>query len=108
MDWLIQCSDDPAAPVLAFRTRCRPDQPLALLFSAERIPDHRAFYLQHEGSVSGGRGTVHRMAAGSISELVLTPHSLTLDVDFGQGAARLEGAERSGGVWVFERGQARR
>jgi hypothetical protein len=31
---------------------------------AERLPDHRPLYLNYEGEVSGGRGTVTRMDAG--------------------------------------------
>lgn len=31
---------------------------------AERLPDHRAVYLQQEGPIGGGRGTVERWAEG--------------------------------------------
>jgi hypothetical protein len=31
---------------------------------AERLPDHRALYLTYEGAMSGGRGTVRRVATG--------------------------------------------
>jgi hypothetical protein len=30
-----------------------------------RLPDHRNAYLEYEGPVSGGRGTVRRVAAGA-------------------------------------------
>jgi hypothetical protein len=32
---------------------------------AEAAPDHRPFYLDYEGPVSGGRGTVSRIDAGT-------------------------------------------
>ena len=35
--------------------------------SAEQLPDHRLAYLDYEGEVSGGRGTVMRLDRGSYS-----------------------------------------
>lgn len=32
---------------------------------AERLPDHRIDYLEYEGEVSGGRGRVNRIVAGT-------------------------------------------
>jgi hypothetical protein len=32
----------------------------------ERLPDHRRLYLTYEGPVSGGRGLVKRVAAGTV------------------------------------------
>jgi hypothetical protein len=32
--------------------------------TAERLPDHRLAYLDFEGPIAGGRGTVRRVAAG--------------------------------------------
>jgi len=34
-----------------------------------RLPDHRTAYLEYEGPISGGRGSVKRIAAGSILKL---------------------------------------
>lgn len=48
-------------------------------FLAERLPDHRAFYLDHEGPVSEGRGTVTRVAVGSGAVLRETPDELLLE-----------------------------
>ncbi len=33
--------------------------------AAERMADHRAIYMTYEGAISGGRGEVKRVAAGS-------------------------------------------
>lgn len=43
------------------------------LVPAEALPDHRARYLDYEGVVSGGRGTVTQVAGGAIHWLELTP-----------------------------------
>lgn len=32
---------------------------------AERVADHRLYYLGYEGPISGGRGTVNRIASGT-------------------------------------------
>ena len=41
------------------------DQSLPLECSADRLPNHRAAYLEYEGPVSGDRGNVQRVANGS-------------------------------------------
>lgn len=102
-DWLLQSSPDPQALVTTFRTRSRPDSPSTLVFTAERISDHRAFYLDHEGKVPGGRGTVRRLAEGRIVDWILEPHRAFLAVEFERGLCKFQGALRAGGCWVFER-----
>lgn len=39
---------------------------------AQRIPDHRALYLEFEGDITGGRGRVTRLAAGACERLDLS------------------------------------
>lgn len=60
-DWMLE-----AGGVLAtWRVPVAPaDVPLGGA-PAERIGDHRLAYLSHEGVVSGGRGTVRRVEAGT-------------------------------------------
>jgi hypothetical protein len=41
--------------------------------NATRIGDHRLAYLEYEGLVSGGRGSVRRIDAGTYAELELGP-----------------------------------
>lgn len=65
LDWLLQPGDDPAAPLISFRTSHRPDDPSIDRFTAERIRDHRPVYLEYEGPVPGGRGCVQRLAGGA-------------------------------------------
>src|SRR5262245_46548016 len=55
---------------------------------AERLPDHRRAYLDYEGPVSGGRGTVKRWDAGAVA-LTSTSDELRL---------RLEGQRLAGAV----------
>ncbi|HRJ49368.1 MAG: hypothetical protein KF787_00075 [Phycisphaeraceae bacterium] len=101
-DWLVQTSDRPEAPVLAFRLRTRVDRPGLVLFSAERLPDHRAFYLDHAGPVSGGRGTVTPIARGVLLDFEDRGGRIKLRVDFGGGERRYRGVSASGGMWIFE------
>ena len=64
-DWMIQSpGSQPDARLVSFRVSFRPDDPSITAFAAERIGDHRAEYLSFEGAVSGGRGTVRRVAEG--------------------------------------------
>jgi hypothetical protein len=37
---------------------------------ARALPDHRRIYLEYEGEISGQRGTVRRVAAGSYMALI--------------------------------------
>ncbi|GMV27285.1 MAG: hypothetical protein AMXMBFR58_33160 [Phycisphaerae bacterium] len=103
LDWLIQTSTDPESRVMAFRVAARPDMASLLVFSAERIGDHRAFYLDHEGEVTGGRGHVSRVARGVVSMVKVGSGKIELEADFGRGPEHLTGLETAGGVWVFER-----
>lgn len=41
----------------------QPTQPFSV--SAKRLPDHRLAYLDYEGDISGGRGTVKRIDTGT-------------------------------------------
>jgi len=46
---------------------------------AERIGDHRPLYLTYEGPVSGGRGRVRRLDAGSADVVVLDGPRLVVE-----------------------------
>lgn len=58
-DWMLQCA---SGMLVTWRVAERPD--VVLRLRGERLKDHRAVYLDHEGEVSGGRGVVRRVAAG--------------------------------------------
>jgi hypothetical protein len=65
-DWLI--APNAKSPLLTFRS----DRPLHALAPGESTPverlnDHRRVYLTYEGPISGGRGTVRRVAGGEVT-----------------------------------------
>jgi hypothetical protein len=85
-----------AGPVLrAWRLLCEPARGAEV--PAERNADHRPLYLEHEGPVSGGRGTVRRWDAGTFDWLADGPDRVE---------AELRGAKLSGRC-VFEGGRWR-
>jgi hypothetical protein len=63
-------------------------------FEAVRIADHRYRYLDYEGEVSGGRGTVLRIASGRVRILESSPMHFQAEANFA-GFLLLEG-ERLG------------
>jgi hypothetical protein len=63
--------------------------------------DHRLHYLNYEGPVSGGRGSVHRWDAGSFSWQTDTPERIVVHLQGAHvhGVAELERADD--GRWTF-------
>jgi hypothetical protein len=47
---------------------------------AERLADHRIAYLNYEGEISGGRGSVRRIDHGEYTLLEESPDRLVIDV----------------------------
>ena len=79
--------------------------------AARALDDHRAAYLDYEGDVSGGRGSVRRVDRGEYETLVWTPDSVRVRLSGGQlaGPAEVwrvgEGESAGGGVnWTFRFG----
>ena len=60
-DWMIEAGETLAT----WRVAVPPAEVSPAGAAAERIADHRTAYLSYEGPVSGGRGTVVRVEAGS-------------------------------------------
>jgi hypothetical protein len=75
----------------------RPPQAPGEAIDATALPDHRPHYLDYEGPVSGGRGTVKRWDAGWYEE---EGGRFVLHGTRVCGPVRL--AAGAGGVWVFE------
>ncbi|MEM9186332.1 MAG: hypothetical protein AAGB00_07550 [Planctomycetota bacterium] len=74
--------------------------------AAERLPDHRLRYLDYEGGISGGRGRVERVAAGTFEgdptlgdPTLGDPVTIEAAGDLA-GAWRLE--HRAGATWRLE------
>lgn len=106
-DWLVAPSgvdsgtEADIRDVATFRTASRIDAIREGEFEAERIQDHRRLYLGHEGPVSGGRGSVRRVASGTLLGTASGEGDhVDWTVDFGGGQRRFVG-RRSGGLWVF-------
>ncbi len=59
----------------------------SLPIPATRIGDHRKAYLQYEGPLTGDRGTVRRVDAGTVTFVDVAPDRYTLEL----GGRRLRG-----------------
>ena len=57
--------------------------------AGRRIADHRRAYLDYEGDISGGRGSVRRIGAGTWDLLEETPASWRVTLDDGEAATTL-------------------
>ncbi|HLO40345.1 MAG TPA: hypothetical protein VK176_04920 [Phycisphaerales bacterium] len=96
-DWLIQASPDASDRVLTFRTRIHPAE--GLVFSADKLADHRSIYLTYEGEVSGGRGSVQRVWEGTIERVEMGESNMEVEA----GGWLWKGRACGGGAWVWER-----
>lgn len=109
-DWLI--ARDEAGPLISFRVARRVDLPSgegAMEVGATRALDHRREYLEHEGPLSGGRGTVSRVASGSAAVEVERADAIAFSArwDGAERGVRVRGALVAGDRWLLEiRGDA--
>ncbi|TVQ64244.1 MAG: hypothetical protein EA379_02055 [Phycisphaerales bacterium] len=103
-DWLLErVGGEQEGRCPTWRVSERIDRGDAGRFSAERLPDHRTFYLTHEGPVSGGRGEVMRVASGVVREMHEAPEMVTAVVAWDTGATVAYRGEPTGDgqTWVF-------
>src|SRR5436190_123012 len=56
---------------------------------AERIADHRLAYLEYEGPVSGGRGSVRRVDGGAFVLLEESPGRVVVRLEGGAAVGRI-------------------
>ena len=100
-DWMLERPGAVAGSALiTFRVLERPDDPRVWEMHAERLPDHRAVYLDYEGEVSGGRGRVTRIAAGSC--LVMRDDEQEFSVHMLDAPMRRwVGASPNGAAWIL-------
>lgn len=88
--------------LLTWQLSAEPKQHTSLPIFARRIGDHRIAYLTYEGPISGNRGTVQRVDAGTVEFEQITGDACV----FTLGAGRLEGRfrlDRESGDWVLSR-----
>lgn len=108
-DWLISPPLPPTTPpsleprgLICFRVRDRIDSAEVRQFRAERLADHRAMYLDYAGPVSGGRGTVTRLAEGKMKVEVEGEGELVVTGELGEAQGRWTGTANAG-TWTFAR-----
>lgn len=108
-DWLVEdlCIDGEHR-LRAWRMDGIPDREGSLL--GERIGLHRAVYLDYEGDIGGGRGTVRRLRRGEVLTFETGERSVEVAVRWagGEGVvcrvcgrAMGDGTQGEDGVWVF-------
>ncbi|MBL8746616.1 MAG: hypothetical protein JNK58_09710 [Phycisphaerae bacterium] len=106
-DWLIDPNglgspDD--RNLITFRLAGRPDEPRTPI-EGVRLPDHRRMYLDHEGTLSGGRGSLSRIAEWPCEVLLDRTGELWLKIEFSSGPTLLHGVPVHGttSAWRFDR-----
>lgn len=99
-DWMIETPGQAEGPLRTLRVHERPDA--ADRFTAELLPDHRRAYLDYEGPVSGGRGTVRRVASGIVERLALGPERIEILGTLAGATRRWIGVRDGGSAWAFE------
>ena len=114
-DWMIQrppgapdgrppsvppATQAPPDRLITYRVRDRIDRPGTGPFQAERLPDHRAIYLDYQGGVSGGRGHITRVADGTAESVSERDDAIEIRGTLGPVRAVFAGV-RTGSTWVF-------
>jgi hypothetical protein len=77
---------------------------------ARSLPDHRRLYLDYEGEVSGGRGTVRRLDQGTYTSLEWEPERIRVVLDGTQLVGEAElcqvgGTSDDDRAWIFRLGK---
>ncbi len=75
-DWMLELPIDREHRLITFRTRRRIDALARAELDLPRLPDHRARYLDYEGPIDNERGSVRRIAAGSVFHIRSDPNTL--------------------------------
>lgn len=98
----------PGSPLVSFRLQWRADSEMrdgTRLLEAERMKDHRPLYLDYEGPLSGGRGSVRRVAEGEVVSLIEGEGWIEISCRWGDGGCvhGWRGHLVGGDLWAFER-----
>ena len=72
-------------------------------FSCEALADHRSIYLDYEGPISGGRGTVSRWDGGDYEAEAWSDNEVIVQLAGSKISGRIELRRQgdSGGQWRF-------
>lgn len=92
-DLLLEAAPDQL--LLAFRLMQWP----AVAERVERLADHRRIYLDYEGPISGGRGSVRRVCTGQCVIREKTERAIVVDLDDEKKGMTLELRLLGGAVW---------
>ncbi|MCS7236881.1 MAG: hypothetical protein NZ899_01270 [Thermoguttaceae bacterium] len=98
--WDFMLEDGPALRTWSLEQPPEPGRPI----SAHQLPPHRLVYLEYEGPISGGRGSVRAWDKGTFeSPTGLQGESICLRVEGSRliGTVRLETKNPAEGKWVF-------
>jgi hypothetical protein len=74
--------------------------------AATRLPDHRLDYLEYEGSVSGARGKVIRVARGDYRVLAESEAELLVELHSDSLTGRVTLMQQSGDSWTLTKDSA--
>jgi hypothetical protein len=86
--------------LLTWQLLREPKSPASLPIPVRRIGDHRKAYLTYEGPLSGNRGNVRRVDAGSVELEEITEDSYVLVLDGDRLSGRFA-LVATGNEWVF-------
>lgn len=65
LDWLFESGE----ALTTWSTKVVTDFGTSFELPCHQLPDHRLIYLDHEGEIGGGRGSVRRLLAGEFTHL---------------------------------------
>ncbi|MGB7344689.1 MAG: hypothetical protein WBD20_10770 [Pirellulaceae bacterium] len=83
-DWMLQVGES----LLTWSTTPVADLDRDLNLDAIQLPNHRCAYLEIQGEISGGRGSVTRLVRGQLSHLVVSDDSCQADLLWPQTSER--------------------
>ncbi len=101
LDWMIERSAPIEHRLITFRAPCRPDAVGSHQCTTERLADHRAHYLDFEGRIDGARGSVQRLASGSVVELSASDDRIEAILSWGNTTSRVRAAHFDGERWLL-------
>ena len=92
-------SDPDERVLVAWRLPRLPESGGVCTLTADRLAAHRRLYLDYEGPISGGRGSVTRMEAGTGEILSDEPRRFRADLSLATHGLRLEAVPAPSGDW---------
>lgn len=102
--WDLMLEEGPVLHTWAIDSRLSPDTDLP----ARRLPAHRRAYLDYEGAVSGGRGSVRRIDRGTYEVVIWSSDRIRVRLAgaqlVGDAELRKAGAAESSISWIFRFG----